>query len=110
MVYFQVDHNDVDATSLNELKSQARTKRVMLSSAKPEFSISLRPAVRDELYKSSLTTEYTPKWGQWLSMENGSAVPHFGLKMYAIAEGNGLNARGKVHVSYKIYFTCKNNN
>lgn len=109
MVYWQIDHNDVDATSLLNLKASSRTKRKMLSAAEPEFSISFKPAVRSEVFKSALTTEYAPKWGQYLSTTNGAVIPHFGLKAYAIAEGNGLAARGKVNVSYKMYFTVKNN-
>lgn len=109
-IYFQIDHDDVNATPLADLKASARTKTVMLSASRPEFSISFKPAILNELYRGSISTEYTPVWNTYLSTERGSDIPHRGLKAYAIGNGNAMSGQGQIHVSYKIYFTCKNNN
>lgn len=108
VLYFKVDHNDVSAQSLNDMKESMKTREVQLTNSKPNFTIQLKPALQMEAYKSSITTTYIPKWGQWLSTADGS-VPHYGLKVYAVA-GMANNANmGKIEVQYKIYFTCKNN-
>ena len=108
VLYFKVDHNDSTADSLATLKKSMRTREKQLSSNNPNFTITLKPAVQTEAYKSAVTTTYIPKWGQWLSTQDDT-VPHYGLKVYAVAGvGNSPNM-GKIEVTSKIYFTCKNN-
>ena len=108
ILYFKVDHNDIAADSLNDMKESMKTREHQFTNDKPNFTISLKPAVQTEAYKSAITTTYIPKWGQWLSTADGS-VPHYGLKAYCVAGMSNNPNMGKIEVQYKIYFTCKNN-
>ena len=108
MLIFKVDHNDVTADTIAEMKNSMRTKKKVLTNDKPEFSITLKPALQEEIYKSAVTTAYAPKWGQWLPMADVTA-PHFGLKAYAVGVNYSSADMGKILVTYKTYFTCKNN-
>jgi len=109
LLYFKIDHNDSTADSLATLKDSMKTKTHMFSNNKPEFSIQLKPAIQSEMYKSSVTTAYTPKWGQWIPTVD-PAVPHYALKMYAIAFKSGSTyVPGSIAVSFKYYVSFKNN-
>lgn len=108
VLYFKVDHNDVNADTLSVMKESMRTKEHQLSSNKPNFSIVLKPAIQAEAYKTALTTAYRPKWGQWLSTLDDT-VPHYGLKVYAVAGAGNNPNMGKIEVQTKIYFSCKCN-
>lgn len=108
ILYFKVDHNDITADSLATMKQSMRTREHQISNSSPNFTITLKPAIQAEAYKTALTSAYRPKWGQWLSM-NDDTVPHYGLKVYAVAgQGNNPNM-GEIEVQTKIYFSAKNN-
>lgn len=108
VLYFKVDHNDITADSLSTLKESMRTREKQLSNNSPNFSITLKPAIQAEAYKTAITSAYRPKWNQWLSTTD-DGVPHYGLKVYAVA-GNGNNPNmGEIEVTSKIYFSCKCN-
>ena len=108
VLYFKVDHNDIAADTLANLKESMRTKEKQLTNDRPNFSIALKPAIQAESYKTALTTAYRPKWGQWLST-NDDTVPHYGLKVYAVAGAGNNPNMGKIEVQTKIYFSCKCN-
>lgn len=108
LLYFKVDHNDNTADSLNTMKESMKTKTHMITNNRPEFSIQLKPATQQEMYKSTVTTAYTPKWGQWIPTTDPT-VPHYGLKAYAIGYRSGSFDPGSVSVSYKYYVSFKNN-
>lgn len=108
VLYFKVDHNDINSDSLADMKESMRTKEHQLTNDKPNFSIVLKPAILAESYKTTLSTAYMPKWGQWLSTSDDT-VPHYGLKVYAVAGlGNNVNM-GTIEVTSKIYFSVKCN-
>lgn len=108
VLYFKVDHNDINSDTLNDMKESMRTKEHQFTNNRPNFDITLKPAIQAEAYKTALTTAYRPKWGEWLSMDDDT-VPHYGLKCYAVAGlGNNPNM-GKIEVQTKIYFSAKSN-
>lgn len=108
VLYFKVDHNDINADSLTKMKESMRTHEHQFTNNKPNFTITLKPAVQVEAYKSAIASTYMPKWGQWLSTADNS-VPHYGLKCYAVA-GLGSSANmGAIEVQTKIYFSAKCN-
>lgn len=113
ILYFKVDHNsDSTSVSLGDMKKSMKTKEHQFTNDKPEFSIVLKPAVLVEAsqVEGAIGTHYYPRWGQWLPVEEG-AVGHFGLQAYAVAgSGGGTSNPGSIKVTYKIYFSCKNNN
>lgn len=108
LLYFKVDHNDVTADPIIGMQQSMRTRTKVLTNNNSEFSITLKPAVQSEAYKTALATTYIPKWNQWLSTNDGS-VPHYGLKVYAIGYRGTTYNPGKIQVEYKTYFSCKNN-
>ena len=108
VLYFKVDHNDVSSDTLEVMKESMKTKEHQFSSSNPNFSITLKPAIQAEAYKSSIATTYIPKWGQLLSTADGT-VPHYGLKAYAVGYADSNTTPGSIQVSYKMYFTMKNN-
>lgn len=108
LLYFKVDHNDINNDSLLLMRQSMKTKEKQLSNNNPNFTITLKPAVQAEAYKSSLATTYIPKWGQWLSTDDGT-VPHYGLKAYATAFSDSTNSPGEIVVSFKYYISFKNN-
>lgn len=108
VLYFKVDHNDESADSLNVLKESMRTREHQFTNNKPNFTIQIKPAILTESYKTTISTAYAPKWGQWLSTADDT-VPHYGLKAYAVAGlGNNVNM-GQIEVQQKIYFSVKCN-
>lgn len=107
ILYFKVDHNDVDADGLGVMKDSMKTKAHVFTNNNSEFTITLKPAVQTEAYKSALATTYMPKWQQWLSTED-TTVPHYGLKAYCIGPNN-TQSNGALDIEYITYFSVKNN-
>lgn len=106
---FKVDHNDVTGDSIGVLLQSMKTHKKQLTNNSPNFSITLKPAVQTEAYKSALATTYIPKWGQWLSMDD-TTVPHYGLKLQMQLPAPNANIDyGSLEVNMKYYFTVKNN-
>lgn len=108
LLYFKVDHNDVSADPLITLQQSTRTRTKQLTNNESEFSIVLKPAVQTEAYKSAIASTYVPKWGQWLSTDDGQ-VPHYGLKAYAIGFRSVNFSPGDIQVEFKYYVSFKNN-
>lgn len=108
MLIFKVDHNDVNSDSIDVLKDSMKTRKKVIMNDNSEFSITLKPAVQTELFRSALSTATAPKWGQWISTID-DAIPHYGLKVYAVGSNNADSLNGNIHVTYKTYFTCKCN-
>ena len=99
VLYFKVDHNDMNSDSLATMKESMRTKEHQFTNDKPNFTIVLKPAIQAEAYKTALSTAYRPKWGQWLSTHDDT-VPHYGLKCYAVAGQSNNPNMGKIEVTY----------
>ena len=108
VLYFKVDHDDSNAQTLLDLKKSTLTREHQLSNNNPNFTIQLKPAIQMEAYKTALTTGYMPKWGQWLKTTDDT-IPHYGLKVYAVAGLASAATMGRIEVTTKIYFSCKNN-
>jgi len=106
---FKVDHNDIDLDTVPVLMKSTKTKEKQLTNNQPNFSIQIKPAVLTELYKTSLTSAYAPKWDLWLNMDD-LGVPHYGLKININMPTpiSGVDY-GELRLYSKIYFSCKNN-
>lgn len=108
LLYFKVDHNDTTSDTLSKMKDSMKTKTHMFTNNNPEFSIQLKPAIQDMVYRTTTTTGYSPKWGTWIPTTD-IQVPHYGLKAYAIAFKTSSYVPGTIAVSYKYYVSFKNN-
>lgn len=109
LLYFKVDHDEITAQTVPQMKESSKTREHQFSNDKPNFSITLKPAIQAEAYKTALTSAYTPKWGQWLRTVDDT-VPHYGLKAHCIAYKDAAWNPGSLAVEYKYYISFKNNN
>ena len=121
LIYFKVDHNDINVNTLAVMKTSTRTKTHQFSNDKPEFSITLKPAAQILMLRSvdnSVTppvikTTNVPKWKQWIDADGlsgpGSEVEHFGLKVYALGYKSSDFDPGTLDIEYKYYFSMKCN-
>ena len=111
ILYFKVDHNDNNSDTLANMKLSMKTREHQFTNSKPNFTIQLKPAIliEDSNIKGTLGVDYRPKWGQWITTLE-SEVEYYGLKCYAVAStGAGDSYPGQIEVTYKTYFTMKNN-
>ncbi len=106
VVWFKVDHNDINADTLDVMKSSTRTKEMQFTNNRPKLQIVLKPAIQSESYKSLTASTYVPKWNQWLTTQDPS-VPHYGIKMYCT--GPAAQTYGGIVMTKKFYFQCKCN-
>ncbi len=103
------DHNDVASNTWQAMLESERSRTVQIrpSMNKPVSHV-LKPAVQIEAYKTTLASAYQPKWNCELRSVD-SATPHYGLKIQVkTAPGNANVDLGKIHITYKMYFTMKN--
>lgn len=109
LLYFKVDHNDAVSQTVPVLLESSRTKEKQLTNSSPNFTITLKPAVQTEAYKTLTSSTYIPKWNVWLSMDDVN-VPHYGLKMnIQVPAPNPNYDYGSILIQKKIYFSVKNN-
>lgn len=116
LLYFKVDHNDINADTLVKMKVSTRTKTHKFTNDKPEFSISLKPASQELLIRQltpTVTSTNVPAWKKWIDADGiagpGSSVEHFGLKCYCVGYADLNFKPGTLDVSYKYYFSMKSN-
>lgn len=100
--YF-TDHDDATNPTHLELLERSATRSFAMRPNKV-YSIGIRPAVLSEVYRSSVTTGYVPKWGQYLDMGNND-IPHYGLKVGWSYPAT--TAIGQVVHWVTITFACK---
>jgi len=111
VLYFKVDHNDADNDTFDQLKLSMRTREHQFTNDKPNFTVTLKPAIliEDMNIKGTTGVDYRPKWKQWITTDEPN-VEFYGLKCYAVAgTGGGASSAGTIEVTYKTYFTMKNN-
>lgn len=69
----------------------------------------IKPKLLQEVYRSSLTTAYSPRANTYLDLTY-TDVPHLGMKVWISAPNT--NANTAQSITYKVYqtmyFTCKN--
>lgn len=116
LLYFKVDHNDVNANTLAYMKMSTKTKTHKFTNNNPEFSISLKPASQTLLVRQLTPTTLAtnvPAWKQWIDADGiagpGSDVEHFGLKCYCVGYTDANFKPGTLDVSYKYYISMKSN-
>ncbi len=101
------DHNDVGSNAWQTMLESEKTRMVQMKPGQKVTQI-IKPAVQIEAYKTTLSSAYQPKWNCELRSLD-SATPHYGLKIQLkTAPGNANVDLGKLHITYKYYFTMKN--
>lgn len=117
ILYIKRDHNDDQLASggnledLNELKDSSKTIEVQLTNNRPNFTMTVKPAIlmEDGVYSGSAGVQHVPVWNKYIDVREQN-VNYYGLKAYAVGQGSSSSdSLGKIEVSYKVYFSCKNN-
>jgi len=99
------DHDDSNAETVAQLKERSGVKCKVLEPNKT-LTYSVNPAISAMMYKTSTTTGYGPKWGQWIDFQD-IGVPHYGLKLAVDMQGIDPGGNFTINVEKKFYFTCK---
>ena len=116
-MYIKRDHNDdQDPTggnqeSLAEMKDSSKTFEVQLTNNRPNFSMTIKPAIlmEDSVYNGATGVQHMPVWGKWIDVKEDN-INYYGLKAYCVGQGSSSSdSLGKIEVSYKVYFQMKNN-
>lgn len=101
------DHNDVTGEMYSAMLESQKSRQIQLRPGKTIKHV-LKPAVQVEAYKTALSSAYQPKWNCELRSLD-SSTPHYGLKIQLKTQPSQSNLDlGKVHITYKMYFTMKN--
>jgi len=110
VLYFKVDHNDADNDTFANLKLSMRTREHQFTNNNPNFTITLKPAIliEDQNIKGTTGVDYRPKWGQYITTDEPN-VEYYGMKAYCLSAAGTSNSSGSLEVTYKTYFTMKNN-
>lgn len=111
-LYIRNDHDDAAAPTLDAMKECSSTKRFVLAPNK-FIKWSCKPAILGQLYRTAVTTGYSPQWNKWIDMGNLD-VPHYGTKLFIDYDGFTVPAAAApygqditVNMETKIWFTCK---
>jgi len=104
-LYYCRDYDDSSTVTLTQIKERSGTKMVVLEPNKI-VRIKLKPAVAVQLYKTSTTTGYSPKWGAFVDAAQPD-VPHYGLKTVIDFLQLDPIQTYNVITEYKLWFTCK---
>lgn len=79
-VYHVTDHDDSIVPTVGQIREKMGTKYKTFKNASTYIGIKLNPRPLGELYRSAISTGYTPlKTAPWIDC-NQPDVPHYGLK------------------------------
>ncbi|AUM61760.1 capsid [uncultured virus] len=102
-LFYVIDHDDDTApASLAEMREHDRCKVKNLNPGRTVV-VNIKPAALAEMFRSGLTTTYTPKWKQWIDMAAPNCK-HYGLKW---AVDNLTNTNYYLSTELKYWFSCK---
>lgn len=98
------DYNDATTPNIDDMTQSTRVKVIRPFPGK-SYSVFLRPAILQQVYKSVVTNGNVPKWNQWIDC-NDYAVPHYGLKL--VTQGLPSTNMGSVSLRIKYYLKFRN--
>jgi len=96
------DFNDSSTISRLALMQRSNLRECYLNQNKMQSKwYSLKPAVLTQMYESTTTSAYAPKWKQWL--DTNDPAPHYSIKGTYSELNSGLALR----LEAKLYFQFK---
>lgn len=104
-LWYCPDYDDGEQETLDALKQRSKTKCAVLQPNKV-IKFVVKPAILNQTYRTSVTTGYAPKWGQWIDMAQTN-VPHYGLKYVIDALGLDPANDFTVQFEFMYHITCK---
>lgn len=106
-MWYIKDYDDGNTENLDAFRQRAGVRYKILK-PNSEVKIFVKPAILTQQYASAVSTGYTPKWRQWVDMDNPS-VPHYGVK--CIIDTNGVvptvDHPFYVRAEARFMFSCK---
>lgn len=104
-LWYLNDHDDESTISLANIRERASVKCRILRPNVP-IKFFMKPAVLSQMYGTTLTTGYAPKWGQFIDIGN-AAVKHYCFKGVIESLGNNAANTYGVRIEYKYYLQMK---
>lgn len=98
-IYWFRDYDDQGLASLNDVRENSKGKRAILHPNRP-VTIWFKPNVLSEIYRTAVTTGYSPKFSQWIDCSVPNLV-HYGIK-YAIDDLTNTNYRVDLEIQYGL--------
>lgn len=98
-LYWFRDYDDQTLPSLNDIRENSRGKRAIMHPNRP-VTIFFKPNVLSEIYRTAISTGYSPKFGQWIDASTPNLV-HYGIK-YAIDDLTNVNYKVDIEVTYGL--------
>lgn len=98
-LYWFRDYDDQGLASLNDVRENARGKRAILHPNRP-VTITFKPNVLSEIYRTAVTTGYSPKFSQWIDVAVPNLV-HYGIK-YCIDDLTNTNYKVDLEITYGL--------
>lgn len=98
--YRDYDDNTVgDGTFLQDVRENQKGKVAVMNPNRP-VTITFKPNVLAETFRTGSTTCYSPKFGQWISSAAPNCI-HFGIK-YGIDDLTNTNYRVNLEITYGL--------
>lgn len=104
-LWIKRDYDDSSTPTITQMAESNQSRCLRFTDNRTTQSIFLRPAVLNNLFRTTLTNGYAPVWGQWLDVATDD-IPHYGLK--CIAQGIPSLNLGAISVRVKYYLKFKN--
>lgn len=106
-LWYKVDNDDAGLESINDLKEALGTKCKILQ-PNSQIKVVLKPAITTQVFKTTSTVGYQPKYYTWLDMAEPD-IPHYGLKFATDTSGYDPNDTYpfRLEVERCYYFSCK---
>lgn len=101
-MYIVKDYDDANLPTLNSLREHAKCKQIILNGTKI-VKYNVKPATLTEVYRTGVTSTYSPNWKQWVDMAN-TDTPYYGVK-FGLENMFGTNQTLQIRATY--WFECK---
>lgn len=101
-IWWIKDYDDNGPASISDMREHAKAKSAVLRTDRP-IVINIKPAILSAVYRTALTTGYSPKWNTWIDCANID-VPHYGLK-WVVDRFDNLNYTLQFETTYWV--RCK---
>jgi len=98
-IFWYRDMDDQALVSLNDIRENSKGKRAILHPNRP-VTIWFKPNVLSEIYRTAVSTGYSPKFNQWIDASVPNLV-HYGIK-YCIDDLTNTNYKVDLEITYGL--------
>lgn len=98
-LYWFRDYDDQSLVTVNDIRENSKGKRAILHPNRP-VTIMFKPNVLSEIYRTAISTGYSPKFSQWIDCSVPNLV-HYGIK-YCIDDLTNTNYKVDLEITYGL--------